>query len=156
MQEYKIDWVENVVSSKGTPYKRATLTDSSGKVVENVAVFNFYSQFNNVTPGGTVTGSLISELYNGKMSHKLEDGKTFKTFAGKPSGGITKAMEVKNTNIKEAQERKEESIQKSGAQRDAVLMVTTFYANAEWSDDELKAKIKEWYNYFLGIQDQPF
>ena len=72
---------------------------------------------------------------------------------------IEKAQERKAKHISDAQERKNDSIKAAGIQRDAVLIVTTFYQNlANDPDKEAKIaeKLLEWKIKIKDIFDQPF
>lgn len=77
------------------------------------------------------------------------------------SGAITKAMETKRENIKEAQDAKTWAIRVSGAMRDATLMVSTFDSSMPFpTNEELKKDWENWRDYFLSEFDkkinQPF
>ncbi len=154
MSTLNIEWVEEKTSAKGTKYKRATVNDS-GRVINEVAVFSSFSQYENVAAGRTVEGIVKIKMYQGKESYSLEDIITQKTFAAKPNA-INKAMEVKAQNIQHAQENKQEGIKVSGAQRDATLWITTFFNNEQWTQEELREKWVEMKNFFMNQFDQAF
>ena len=147
-----IDWCEEKVSSKGTKYKKASVTPENGTRTDDVAVFDSYSQYGDIAPGRVVEGVLKEKEYQGKKSYTLEDG----NLGPKPDslGGykqkmINETMEKKNSSIREFQGNKEESIRLAGCQRDAVLLVTTFLPR-ESDTDYIKTKIIEWRDWLLS------
>lgn len=150
--QYKVDWCEGVISSKGTKYKRATVIDEHEVKTEGVAVFETFSKYGEVEPGRTVEGVVRTKDYKGKPSHSLEDG----NLGPKPAGlrntrTITEAMEKKEASIERFQGHKEQSIQLASAQRDAVLIVSTLMkGDSSFTEDIVKMKIVEWRNWFLS------
>lgn len=161
MNDFNVNWAETKTSAKGTEYKRATLTDESGKQTENVAVFNFYSKYNDVKPGNIVSGTLVADLFKGKTSYKLEDGKTWqKNTNWKPGGGggstvyNSQAMETKKENVHEAQENKALGIKVSSTIRMAVDIAIA--EGAPNSTNILKWRTWLWENWDVGNKDVPF
>ncbi len=154
MAKYKINWCENKTSAKGAEYKRASVVDESGKEYTDVAVFSSFGEFANVTPGNTVEGILKTSMYNGKESHSLETQKTFTSFQKKPD--MKEIVEMKNGNIKDNMEIKNEAIKTSAAQRDAVLVVTTLAQYQQLNEADMWSKIIEWRGKFLNLSSQPF
>lgn len=152
MADYIIEAMEERETSAGKKYQSVTLSSGS-ETYEKVSLWS------DSTPGYTelaINSKLVGEVTKnakGYWNFKAEGAKV----ASRSAGAITKAIETKNNNIVAAQDRKNDSIRMAGAQRDAVLMVTTFEANAPFpTDAELKAKIESWMKYFLGLGDQPF
>lgn len=148
--EYFIETLELKEAASGKSYKSVTL-NGGGETYEKVSLWPETEGYESFIEGGKIVG----EVY------KKGNYWNFKPANAKPAykggGAITKAMEKKNDNIVAAQERKHDAIRLAGAQRDAVLMVTTFEANTPFpADNELKSKIEAWVRYFLGLQDQPF
>jgi hypothetical protein len=117
--QIKIISSETKTSSKGNAYKKVSLND--GRDLNNVAVFPSFSQYEKVTAGSVVEGVVKEKEYNGSKSYSLEDGNLGK----KPSGvgNMSKLMEKKAENIREAQERKEDSIAFFNATNSAVSIV---------------------------------
>src|SRR5260221_11350 len=100
--------------------------------------------------GDTIKGEIVK---NGNFTN-FKATKTNIGRSGGNNGAINKAMDKKNESIKGFQENKEISIKLSGAMRDAVLMVTTFYPEASEKsliDKEvyLQGRIEKWRRYFL-------
>lgn len=143
--KFTIDWCETLISSKGNPYKKCSVTDESGRKLENVAVFSFFNGYAAVMPGATVEGALESKLFNGKESFSIVNmngpanqspGGAFKAF-----GGVAKAQQVKAENIEKAQENKELGIKISSTIRMAVDLAI---AEHNPVGDDLVAAIKMW------------
>lgn len=158
----EIIWSENKTSAKGNNYIQAEIKDESGQSYERVAIFSSYSKYAEVRPGAKVEGVIMKKMYNGNVSYSLEDrGGTYSAPRSKKPD-FAKAQETKREDIKVAQELKHEAIKMAGAQRDAVLIVTTFYTNTikdipgEVIEKGIKDRIEQWYKYFLNLQDQPF
>lgn len=137
-QEYKIDWIETKQSAKGTTYHRASLKDAQGVITNDVAIFAGFTG-GELNLGGTVRGVLSSKPYNGKPSYTLNSPGEVSGSGARRAGNsvaIEKAQERKESSINRFADRKEHSIALAGAQRDAVLLVTTFYKDA-WSKDPI-------------------
>lgn len=93
----------------------------------------------------------------------VQNDKGYWVLPKKPRGGaynankdavIAKVMEKKEKSIERFQDSKEASIKLSSAQRDAVLMVTTFFQNIpNTADVLLKKEIIKWRNWFLLSED---
>ena len=119
--KYTIDWMEEKVSAKGSKYYKATLKDETDKEIHDVAIF---SSFGEVLPGSIVEGVLRASEYQGKTSYVLEKG----NLGAKPAsfgGGIAKAQAAKAEYIKEAQQRKEDSIAYFNAINNAIAYLAT-------------------------------
>lgn len=94
---------------------------------------------------------------------KVYNPKTGKTFCqdkcwlkGKPES-YTPAQ-AKEQQIEHAQERKGESMRLFSSGRDAVLIVTTFYKDGTYTDEQIKSFIEMWKDYFYTkiYVDKPF
>lgn len=151
MANYIIKKFEEKTAKSGTKYAKAALLDVEGNVIENVSIFADYPNYP-LSVGSQTEGELKNKPYNGKDSFSLSPVRTNTLGRKSNNAAITKAMETKNTNIKEAQTRKEESIKLAAIQRDAVLLTTTFYpeANEVYEHDMpgkeqyIKGRILEW------------
>lgn len=127
-----------------------------------LSVFKFDTRFSEINVGTELPDDVLiyDQQYN---NYKL---KPLPKPAGAPRGGFggkqaEALMEKKNESIKGFQDDKEKSIALSSAQRDAVLMVTTFETAQPFpTDSELRAKIVEWREWFLkehqNRSGQPF
>lgn len=152
-KDFKIIWLD----VKSPDWKVATLEDeqtqysevSINKVNKKGEVF---PNFDAIQKGGTIRGNLWTS----------SGGKKY-LFAPKPQksqnfrNDMKSVMKEKQENVKEAQETKKENIKEAAAQRDAVLMVTTFYP--EFANDPLlssekekllKEKYLQWRDFFLN------
>lgn len=150
VQDKSKDWkVVGAIDVSGTEIAEASVnrTNKKGETFPNF-------------DGIVVNAEIEADLWQSPAGKSyLFAPKEQKAYGGAPrasSGGIKAAQDRKETSINKFADRKEESIAKAGAQRDAVLMVTTFYANREHDDDELKSWIEQWYKYFLNLGDIPF
>ena len=151
MAKYTIDWMETKETSTGKKLHKANLTDENGNKLDSVTLWA--SEWPDVMNGHVVEGT-YEEKQNGQYLNKtLYAPKTPKT----AQGGAYRAKVVEEAQIRKegsinrTLDRKEESIKMSSAQRDAVLIVTTFYKD-RWindpiiggaSDMELDTMIKE-------------
>lgn len=136
---YKIEWIEQKQSAKGTTYHRATLVDEEGNQTENVAIFAGFTG-GALDLAGTVRGVLVNKPYNGKPSYTLNSpGQVPGSGARTASRDAAQARVEKS--VEKAQDRKEESIKHSAAQRDAVLLVTTFYRDRFANDPILESEL---------------
>lgn len=127
---------------------------------KGVTFFANWPGFADLKVGDKVDGDLTRSDYNGKEGWIMNALNKPSSFAGKGNAAISKAMDKKNENINKSMDRKEESIQLSSSQRDAVLMVTTFYpeyANIDGKEDMIKTKIRAWRNWLLDefANEQP-
>lgn len=156
---YKITGVQ----SKSPDWKVVSLITPDGKEVGDVSV-NRTNKKNEVFPNfdaivegadieGTLWASATGKQYLFAPKAPLQRPKFMGggTAAQEVKGKqIEKAQETTFTHVKEAQDRKQDAIILSAAQRDAVLMVTTFEVAQPFpTDAELRAKIIEWREWFL-------
>lgn len=150
MAQFKVEWMEK----KGDGWIVATLSDGTNKTTdvsinERNKKGEIFPNFNAITLGGTVEGDLWQS----------SAGKWY-LFAPKApkqgQGGVFKAKVIeeaqvrKESSINRTMDRKEESIKLSSAQRDAVLIVTTFYKDSGIDAQEIKEQIVKWRDWFLS------
>lgn len=144
--KFTIIETKELTAKSGAKFAVATLKNEREEVFSNVTLF---APTNTSKVGETITGELTPNDYNGKTGWKFKQ-ETTTTIFQKKAGNFVKAMETKAENIKEAQERKNDAIKLAGLQRDAVLIVTTFYKEnfKLYTDEEMervvKNKIEEW------------
>jgi hypothetical protein len=150
---YALDTVEVRRTKTGDKeYKFCTLK-TENETFERVSIWPDYAGYAAVVEGGVVSGEVFKkgEFWNFKGENQKP------AYTGGKTGAMSKVMETKNSNILAAQDRKHDAIKLAGAQRDAVIMVSTFEANTPFPTDvELKAKIEAWMKYFLDLGNQPF
>jgi len=146
---FKITKIEMLTSAKGTSFARATVQNEHNQEFSNVTLF---SPASNKTVGETLTGELTANDYNGKVGWKFKE-ETTGTYNKRPAANIGAAMDKKAANIEVAQDRKNDAIKLAAHQRDAVLIVTTFYADAYKlhtpgeMEASIKAQILSWKNW---------
>ncbi len=148
--EYFIETVEEK-QKDDKKWKTVTLNGGS-QTYERVSIWPDYEGYAAVVEGAKLVGEVYQkgQYWNFKAATKS-------AYTGGKTGAMTKVMETKAANISAAQDKKHDAIKMAGAQRDAVLMVTTFEKNSPFPTDiELKQKIEAWMKYFLGLQDSPF
>lgn len=151
-QDFKVQWVENKTTKTNKPYKKLSIEDPAGKKFD-VNIFSDFPDFANIIPGSVIRGKLEQ---NGQYWNIISE--TQSKPRGGASGGfkqaqIEKVMEKKSESIAHFQDKKEESIALAGAQRDAVLIVTTMLAksDSEWKTaKEVEEQITKWRNWFLS------
>lgn len=154
---YQIIWGEEVTSSKGTKYYRADLKDSDGKEYKGVAIFTSFKDYAKVMPGSEVEGKISEKDYQGKPSYTLENLAPLQYGASKAGGYSTK----KGEEIKQAQQRKTESISYFNSVNSAISLVTSQgYQPRPTGDAEIKEALVYWRDWFLKEfekwDNQPF
>lgn len=158
MAKYKIDWLQMGKTTTGKEKADATLIDEQGNKVD-VTIWGDFPAFNTMMPGAEIEGEL-KEASNPKWKPSLNAPRTPKTASGSnfKTLQVEKAQERKESSINRTLDRKEESIALMSAQRDATLIVTTFYKEAISSDPILsgeaeriiRKKIVEWRDWYLS------
>lgn len=130
--KFKVDWVENLKTREGKPFKRASIDDGAGNQFD-VSVWPDFSQYESVTPGSEVDGVIRT-----KGAYKnLVDGNL-----GKPPAAIASYLKeksstlatphrvfiekVRNENIQRAMDRKETAIAYHNAVNNAVALTVAF------------------------------
>ena len=163
MPIYKIVKLNRLTTKTGKLMIKADLSDVEGNVNTGLTIWSDYPNFATLEEGHTTEGDIVV-----KGDFKtLYPARTSSPFVRKSGPqAITKAMETKKENIKEAQTFKNESIKLAAIQRDAVLLVTTFYPeyNTAFQDDmpgkeqAIKDRIMYWKKYLEQVygDGQPF
>lgn len=149
MIKYKVQTLEKKSTSKGAIIE-ATLIDFNGIEVSKVAIFSDFPNFSSITFGTEVIGD-IKVKQNGQYENKyLVPERTNGWGGGKraPSVNMGKIMEQKAENIKEAQERKNDSISFFNATNSAIAIVVK-EASLDFPEDVQK-KIVFWRDWFLS------
>lgn len=151
------DWIvaELTEVPLGTEYKEVSInrTNKWGEL---------FPGFDDLQPGRDVEGEIWQsgqgkwylfapkpQTTQGGAYSANKGGYTAKTNQIKQA--IKQAQERKEESIGKTLDRKEESIRLSAAQRDAVLIVNTLLGKGEepWEDGAIKEAIIEWRNWFL-------
>lgn len=149
---FEILWTENKTSSKGTNYKKVSMQDESGRKLENVAVFSFFTDYDKVMPGSKVEGVLEEKAYNGKISYSLGNmvSTSFTRSQGAPGGfkakpsGAVEAAKLTEKSVEKAQDRNELGFQAGGTFRDATLITTMQLAGSNPTDQQVKEVWSKW------------
>lgn len=159
MAKFTVGWVkEKMVGEKKA--LEVTAKDESGKDA-TFTVWQFdkdnkeFPNFGGIQAGQVIEGNLWTK-----------DGKYYSLYAPKPEsakpsfnkgGNMTKMLETKNENIREAQGHKDLSIKISSTMRDAVLLTTTqLSADVILSKDPsaIKKMVKDWRKFLWEEWDK--
>lgn len=159
--KYKIDAIETKQSKTGSKYAKTTVTDEKGAQLVDVAIFGSFPMFESLVQGMEIEAVMKEGApFNGKPSLSLNPPETAKPTRSGGNAAITKAMDRKEEGIERTMDRKEEGIKMSNSQRDAVLLVTTFYPELAQLEGDIKkveiAKaIKGWRKWFMASFGDP-
>lgn len=146
MNKFKVNWM----AKKSEDWIVAALIDESGTEFKEVSINRtnkkgeVFPNFDGIMPGAEIEGNLWTS----------DAGKHY-LFAPKPQkfGGAVGGQQAREKSINKVLDRKEDSIAIAGAQRDAVLIVSSLISEHYYGDlkpDFLKEKIVEWRNWFLS------
>lgn len=146
----KVDWAENKTAKTGKPYKRVTVVSENGEK-HDVNIFSNFPDFANIGPGSEIMGNLKQEGQYWNIEPEGVATMRGGAYIANKIASIDKAMDKKNESITKFQGAKEESIKLAGAQRDAVLIVTTMLDNhyEGYTETGVKEQIIKWRNWFL-------
>lgn len=159
---YKIAWIEQKSTKDGKPKAEATLvgeTESENATGVKVTIWGDFPNYGAIVNGGMIEGEIVPSRdpkylpsLKPSVSPKMASRGNFK------AEQVERVMDKKNASISQFQDNKEEAIRLASAQRDAVLLVTTFY-KSRWENDPIlesefdvlvKKKIIEWRDWFLS------
>lgn len=144
----KLDWLEK----KDPNWIKATITNEAGAQIKDVSINRIskkgdvFPNFDSLMPGQEIEGVLWQSP---KGPFYLFPPKLAATGNFRASGAISKAMEKKEASIEKFQTNKEESIKLAGAQRDAVMIVTSRDSIKDCTDEHIENEVKRWRNWFL-------
>lgn len=147
MNKYVIDWLEQKKTSTGKDVKNATLKDEQGVIIERVSIWGDFPGWNDLRPGHTVMGQIKS---NAKGYKSLSPGMT-SGFGGGRSTGAVSAAKITSESVKEAQERKNDSIAYFNSLNSAIAIVVQGYTDAQIMNmaGEVKSSLISWRDWFL-------
>lgn len=148
--QYKISWVEK----KNNDWIVSTVNDFNGAEFKDVSINRtnkkgeVFPNFDAIMAGHTLEANLWTSSA-GKHYLFAPDPKNASTGQNGPSsgGGIAKAQERKAEFIKEAQERKNDSIAYFNALNSAIALVTKLEFKSE---GQTKVDIVYWRDWFLS------
>lgn len=148
--KYKIQWIQQGKTSTGKVKADAEVVGEDGTNTE-LTIWGDFPGFQDLMPGSEVEGE-IKPASDPKYKPSLNAPKSpvaqrSGAYKGKV---IEEAQNRKAEQIRGFQAEKGESIRLAGAQRDAVLIVATFYKDGEWDESFLKEKIVNWRDWFLS------
>ena len=142
--EYTITTVESK-TWQDKPYKSVTLQAGEEKY-DKIGLWPRDPNYASYVEGAVISGSVFKNE-KGYWAFKSENSKP--TY--NKSSAVNKAMDRKEESNEKFQDNKDRAIRLAAAQRDAVLMVTTFEAGTPFpTDAELKAKFIAWRDWFLS------
>lgn len=148
----KIDWIEFKETATGKKKADVTLIDENGKTTD-VTIWGDFPGYSDLIVGQSIEGEIkaasdpkFKPSFNAPRSPKTASTGAFKAMQ------IEKAQDRKESSIGRFQASKEESIKMAGAQRDAVLMVSTLIPlrGIIPSDNLLRDEIIRWRDWFLS------
>lgn len=152
--KYTIEWCERKRTTTGKDKLDCTLTDENKVQTSNVTIWGDWIGFQDIMVGHVVEGTLVPAK-DPKYGPTLYPIKTSNVGQPRASGGISKLMDKKAENIKEAQERKSDSIAYFNSVNSAINLVTKLLepslqnGTAIPSEAELKVKIRVWRDWFI-------
>ncbi len=127
------------------------------------SIWGDFNGFSTISFDSIVEGSIVAKEKNGYMSYTLypERATTVNSApnTGSRGGAMANVMATKQANIKESMAEKNEAIQKSASQRDAVLITVNFYPEFSDMEDDIKTraikeKLEYWREYFLTFTER--
>ncbi len=155
--QHKILTVEN----KNNDWKVVSIAMPDDNTLQNVSVNRankkgeVFPNFDGVIPNALIDGELW-ESGASKWYLFAPKQKPQRAPSAAPAQ-IAKAQEVKRENIEEAQNRKQDAIQKAGAFRDATLVSLAAMRDVPFpTDAEYQQEWRKWVKFFLGAADEPF
>lgn len=144
--KYTIEWCERKTTSTGKEKLDCTLTDENKVQTSDVTIWGDWIGFNDIKVGHAVEGDLVpaKDPKYGPTLYPVKKVAPTGSFGG--SRGIAKAQEVKGQQIKEAQERKSDSIAFFNATNSAIALLKDAGIQGE---AEMKVKIRVWRDWFI-------
>lgn len=141
--KYTIDWMEERTTGTGKKFAKTTLVDANGQTHEEVAIWGDFPSFADLRHGAEVEGDIVVKD-NGQYKNKTLY--PARQTNGRPSSNpMNKVMEKKAEYIKEAQQRKEDSIAFFNANNSAIALLGVYKVPIE----DAKEFIVEWRGWFL-------
>jgi hypothetical protein len=154
--KYIIEFCERKRTTTGKEKLDCTLTDENKVETHGATIWSDFPNFNDIMVGFTVEGDLVpaKDPKYGPTLYPIKKVLPTGSFGG--PRGIAKAQEVKGQQIKEAQERKSDSIAFFNATNSAIALVTKLIepalqnGTATPSEAEMKVKIRAWREWFIN------
>jgi hypothetical protein len=144
MKTYKIQQVE-LIKAKGKEWKKAIINAEG--VNEEVSVWPGFSQYDKVEEGNEVSGAV---QINGQYRNLIDENRPYKSKAG----GVMKAMDRKESSIRQSQTHKDGSIRISSTARDATLITVMVLNNRDVPDSDVMKEWKKWRQWLYEQWDK--
>lgn len=152
--KYKVEWLE----VKNPEWYMCTLTSESGETKNDVSINKTnkkgeaFPNFDQIKAGSEIEGEFWPSA-SGKCYLFPPKPKYNPVAPYRASGGVSKLMDKKAENIKEAQERKSESIAYFNSVNSAIALLTDNHTNPQMSEEQSRRFIIEWRDWFLSEYD---
>lgn len=135
--KYKVEWIEEKTSAKGTKYRVCSFTDETGKRYDNVSTFDVV-ELSQTYDGDIVTNGQYTNFKLAKEPKKFDRSTT-----------IAVAQERKEQSIIKLQDRKEESIAYFNSCNLAIQTIGQ-YDPAKWeSVKHYENDFEYWRNFYF-------
>jgi len=145
--KYKIIWSEKKTTSTGKEKIDATLDDGQ-KTIDKVTIWADFPNFAEIKTGHEIEGDLVTKQNGQYTNHTLYPVKVATTSNFGRSGGVSKLMDKKAENIKEAQERKAESIAYFNSVNSAIALLSKMGIES-MSESQIRVNLVAWRDWFL-------
>lgn len=150
MAKFQVTWGEEKTASSGSKYFRADLKDVDGKEYKGVAIFNSFTDYAKVQPGGEVEGKIVEKDYKGQPSYTLENLAPLQSGYRAGGGNMAKVMEKKAEQIATAQGNKELGIMTSSTIRMAVDIAIAEVSGMPLDEGLFKSRVKHWRDFLIA------
>lgn len=152
MAKYKIHTLEvRTIASLGKKVAECELIEEGQEfpLEKKVSIWQDFPGFETITFGATVEGNIATNDKGYQSLKAIPKLPATGSFGG--PRGIAKAQEVKGQQIKEAQERKSDSIAFFNATNSAIALVTKMTETQPVfpGEAEMKVKIRAWRDWFI-------
>jgi hypothetical protein len=153
---------ERKIPSINKTLKECIASDETGRVYEKITLWqgDWALVWDNIKSGYTLAGELKETEKNGYKNFTLYPEKTVseKSYPKRSPVAIKEAMETKNENIKQAQERKQASMEELAAFRDATQLTVAYLGRRQdvMSVDEIQTAWKSWRSWLKDRLNEPF
>lgn len=145
MAKFTINWMEEKETKVGPKYN-ATVSDERGVEIKDVTLWP--RDWPNVMNGQTIEADLVPPK-DPKYGPSLYPAKTYKRFESKTSGAVT-AAKITSESVKEAQERKNESISYFNSLNSAIAILGPLNEQRELiTPAEYQAELLKWRDILL-------
>lgn len=155
--KYKIDFLEERTTKVG-PVLDVQVTDEKGVQTNKVSLWpSNWPNYKELRPGSEILAELQVKI-NGNFTNKTLYPERTNTLnhSSRSTGAITKAMETKAENIKEAQANKAESIKEAAIMRDSALLTAAWAHGQGQSAEAMKDMYEDFRKFVTNQWEIPF